>query len=107
MIVIDVRFININVFGLFMFKVKVRVRVQCHPILEDKFGQVIGENYYLNNHFWFELDHRQTSKLMYLFVSTAMATKNPVPQYNTKTRIEYPYFPRETLKRGEVLCEVL
>ncbi|KAI5392127.1 hypothetical protein KIW84_076787, partial [Lathyrus oleraceus] len=80
-------------------QVKVRVRVQCHPILEDKFGPVIGENYYLNNHFWFELDHRQTSKLMYLFVSTAMATKNPVPQYNTKTRIEYPYFPRETLKK--------
>ncbi|CAK8574794.1 unnamed protein product [Lathyrus sativus] len=80
-------------------QVKVRVRVQCHPLLEDKFGEVIGENYYLNNHFWFELDHTQTSKLMYLFVSTAIATKTPVPQYNTKRRIEYANIPRETLKK--------
>ncbi|KAL5072808.1 hypothetical protein RYX36_011792, partial [Vicia faba] len=61
-------------------QVKVRVQVQCHPLLEDKFGPIIEENYYLNNHFWFELDHTQTSKLMYLFVSTAKATKIPIPQ---------------------------
>ncbi|CAI8601132.1 unnamed protein product [Vicia faba] len=80
-------------------QVKVRVRVQCHPLLEDKFGPVIKENYYLNNHFWFELDHTQTSKLMYLFVSTAKATKIPIPQGNINRRSEYSSSPYKILKK--------
>lgn len=86
-----------------MYKVKVRVRVQCHPLLEDKFGPIIKENYYLNNHFWFELDHRQTSKLMHLFLSPTVATKTPISHSNTNGRTEYSSPPRKILKKGELL----
>lgn len=69
-----------------MFKVKVRVRIQCHPLSEDKFGHAIAKNYYSDNHFRFELDHRQTSNLMYLLASMAIAPGTPIPRCNTKWR---------------------
>lgn len=69
---------------------------------EDKFGQVIAENYYDNNHFWFELDRSQTSKLMYLLASTPIALDTYVPRYNTKWRSVRPSRPScETMKKGE------
>lgn len=76
-----------------MFKVKIRVRLQCHPLVEEKFGQVMANNYYRNEHFWFELDHRQTSKLMFLLTSLAIAPGTPVPRYNMKWRNVSPGTP--------------
>jgi kelch-like protein 20 len=87
-----------------MFKVKVCVKLQCRPLSEDKFGQVIVENYYDKNHFWFELDRIQTNRLMYLLTSAAKAPGTPVPRCNTKWRDACPSFPsHETLKKGEAL----
>nr|XP_027191137.1 uncharacterized protein LOC113787016 [Cicer arietinum] len=64
-------------------QVKVRVRIQCHPLSEDKFGHAIAKNYYSDNHFRFELDHRQTSNLMYLLASMAIAPDGDIKQlYN-------------------------
>ncbi|KAJ1419283.1 Development/cell death domain [Sesbania bispinosa] len=81
-------------------QVQIRVRLQCQPLSEDKFGQVIADNYYTNNHFWFELDHRQTSKLTYLLASLAIAPG--IPRSNMKWRIVSPTLPsHEALKEGE------
>ncbi|KAJ1416297.1 Kelch-type beta propeller [Sesbania bispinosa] len=81
-------------------QVQIRVRLQCQPLSEDKFGQVIADNYYTNNHFWFELDHRQTSKLTYLLASLAIAPG--IPRSNMKWRIVSPTVPsHEALKEGE------
>ncbi|TKY63569.1 B2 protein [Spatholobus suberectus] len=76
-------------------QVKIRVRLQCQPLSEDKFAQVIADNYYTTNHFWFELDHRQASKLTSLLASLAFA-----PGCNLKWRIVSPSLP-STMKEGE------
>lgn len=68
---------------------------------EDKFGPVIAENYYDNNHFWFELDRSQTSKLVYLLASTPIAPDTYVPRYNKKWRSVRPRPSYETMKKGE------
>lgn len=81
-----------------------RVRLQCQPLSEDKFRQVIADNYYTNNKFYFELDHRQSSKLLYLLASLAIAPVAPIPQSNMKWRNVCPSLPsHETLKEGESL----
>lgn len=59
-------------------KVQIRVRVQCRPLLEDQFRPIIADNYYNPSHFWFELDHAQTSKLLSLLSS--------LPNYKTESR---------------------
>ncbi|CAN8257459.1 unnamed protein product [Cochlearia groenlandica] len=64
---------------LFMvFQVQVSVRIHCEPLSEDKFKHAIEDNYYSSHHFWFELDHLQTSKLMCLLTSFAVKPKQPV-----------------------------
>ena len=76
-----------------MFKVQIRVRLQCQPLSEDKFSQVIVDNYYKknhnyhkNDHFWFELDHGQTGKLMALMASLAIAPGTSIQQNTMKWR---------------------
>jgi len=87
---------------LLMFKVKVRVGLQCRPLSEDRFRQAISGNYYDNNHFRFELDRSQTSKLMFLLASAAIAPGTPVPRYNMNWRSACPSLPScETLKKGK------
>jgi kelch-like protein 20 len=49
------------------------VRLQCQPLCEEQFKPIIADNYYNHNHFWFELDHVQTSKLMSLLASLAVS----------------------------------
>ncbi|XP_027352391.1 kelch-like protein 3 isoform X2 [Abrus precatorius] len=62
-------------------QVQIRVQLQCQPLSEDKFRQAIADNYYNHNHFWFELDHGQTAKLISLLSSSlAIAPSNSVPQ---------------------------
>lgn len=65
---------------LLMFKVQIRVQLHCRPLSEDKFRPVIADNYYHHNHFWFELDHGQTSQLIALLQPLAIAPANSVPQ---------------------------
>jgi kelch-like protein 20 len=61
------------VYLFLMFKVQTRLRLRCRPLAEDKFKPVIAENYYMNNHFWFELDHGQTGRLIALLKPLAIA----------------------------------
>ncbi|CAI9772194.1 unnamed protein product [Fraxinus pennsylvanica] len=60
-------------------QVQVSVRKKCQPLFEDKFGPVIGHNYYEGRLFWFELDKGQTRKLIELFSSS------PIPQNVPRT----------------------
>nr|KYP37786.1 B2 protein [Cajanus cajan] len=77
-------------------QVKFRVRLQCQPLSEDKFAQVIADNYYTNNHFCFELDHRQASKLISLLASLAFAAG-----CNLKWRSVSPSPPSTLNKDGD------
>ncbi|KAE9610841.1 putative development/cell death domain-containing protein [Lupinus albus] len=80
-----------------MFKVQMRVRLQCQTLPEDKFAQVIADNYFSHNHFWFELDHRQTNRLISLLVSVAFAPGISVPRYPMKRRNASESLPMKTL----------
>ncbi|GAB2223901.1 hypothetical protein Droror1_Dr00004646 [Drosera rotundifolia] len=51
----------------FPAQVRVKVRIQCASLSEDQFGPIITGNYYEHNHFWFELDKKQTQQLISLF----------------------------------------
>lgn len=59
-------------FVLFAFiKVRICVRTQCHPLQEKQFRPIICDNFYTGSHFWFELDHSQVERLIFLFTSTS------------------------------------
>lgn len=64
-------------------QVQICVQLRCQPLTENQFKPVIVDNYYNQNHFWFELDHAQTNRLLSLFstqvVSASHSTNLPVP----------------------------
>ncbi|WVZ16243.1 hypothetical protein V8G54_009225 [Vigna mungo] len=78
-------------------QVKVRVRLQCQPLSEDIFAPVIEGNYYTNNHFWFELDHKQANKLTSLLASLAFASG-----CNLKWKTVSPSFPSKVGEAFEI-----
>ncbi|KAH6798333.1 hypothetical protein C2S51_034817 [Perilla frutescens var. frutescens] len=61
-------------------QVQIRVRLQCQALAEKQFKPSIIDNYYTQNHFWFELDHAQASKLMSQLSSLAVAPRIPTPK---------------------------
>lgn len=65
-------------------QVQVRIRLQCNPLPEEQFKPIILDNYYRPNHFWFELDHVQASKLLSLLSSHAVSPSAFSPR-NTQT----------------------
>lgn len=66
-------------------------------MVEEQFKPIIADNYYNRNHFWFELDHAQTSKLLSLLASLAVAPSTYVPQNTEKWRtIFQAYHSAET-----------
>ncbi|KAG7549107.1 Development/cell death domain [Arabidopsis thaliana x Arabidopsis arenosa] len=65
-------------------QVQISVRLQCEPLSEEKFKPAIADNYYSSHHFWFELDHFQTSKLTCLLTSFAVKPKPPMNTPNTR-----------------------
>ncbi|KAM7526543.1 hypothetical protein LguiA_016445 [Lonicera macranthoides] len=71
---------------LFPAQVQIRIRLQCQALREDQFKPIILDNYYTQNHFWFELDHAQTSRLMSLLSSVAIAPSTFALQNTEKWR---------------------
>lgn len=69
-----------------MLKVQIRVRLQCQPLSEVIFKEAIADNYYTNNHFWFELDHGQSRKLVSLLASSAFSPGAYMPHNKMKWR---------------------
>ncbi|XP_058182748.1 uncharacterized protein LOC131300782 isoform X2 [Rhododendron vialii] len=93
---------------VFPAQVQIRLGLRCHPLSEEQFKPIISDIYYTTNHFWFELDHAQASKLSSLLSSMAIAPSTFAPQNSTKWRalfqappshdrvkeIEEPFKPR-------------
>ncbi|KAL5742445.1 hypothetical protein ACOSP7_029177 [Xanthoceras sorbifolium] len=101
---------NINPYGwtddgsertLYPAQVQVRVRLQCQPLLENQFKPIIADNYYTPNHFWFELDHAQTSKLMSLLASAIVAPRSSVPENTARRKIFQPLPSTDTMEESE------
>lgn len=67
-------------------QVQIRVRLQCQPLLENQFRPIIADNFYTPNHFWFELDHAQASRLISKLSAMAVAPSSYVPQNTKKWR---------------------
>lgn len=68
-------------------KVPIRTKTNCASITENQFKKIIEDNYYNPQHFWFELDHAQTSALIAHFV--------PLPSH-TNTRADHLALPAST-----------
>ncbi|KAG5582238.1 hypothetical protein H5410_052865 [Solanum commersonii] len=64
----------------FPAQVQIRVRLHCVPLPEDTFRPVMKDNYFEQHHFWFELDHTQSSKLILQLSSLAYAPSS-TPHY--------------------------
>ncbi|KAK2981776.1 hypothetical protein RJ640_010293, partial [Escallonia rubra] len=64
--------------------VQTRVRMQCARVRESKFKPIIMDNYYNDRHFWFELDHDQTNKLISLLSSVAINPRSSAPKNSAK-----------------------
>ncbi|XP_059462373.1 uncharacterized protein LOC132191396 isoform X3 [Corylus avellana] len=93
---------NINPYGwttdgsektLYPAQVQIRVRLQCQPLLENQFKPIIADNYYSQTHFRFELDHAQTSRLISLLASLAVAPGTSVAQSAAKWRTIFQALP--------------
>ncbi|XP_021826525.1 influenza virus NS1A-binding protein homolog isoform X2 [Prunus avium] len=95
---------NINPYGWttdgsektqFPAQVQIRVRLQCQPLLESQFKPIIVDNYYNQRHFWFELDHAQTSKLVSLLASVVVTPSTLVRQNTSKWRKNLQALPSD------------
>ena len=59
--------------------------MRCQPLTENQFKPIIVDNYYTQNHFWFELDHAQTNRLLSLFSSQpAFVPHCPTAQWSVR-----------------------
>ncbi|XP_050287446.1 uncharacterized protein LOC126726263 isoform X1 [Quercus robur] len=74
-------------------QVQIHIRLQCQPLLEEQFKPIISDNYYSQNHFWFELDHAQASRLMSLLSSLVVAPSASVPQNTAKWKNIFQALP--------------
>ncbi|XP_074383015.1 uncharacterized protein LOC141724684 isoform X2 [Apium graveolens] len=72
--------------GRTLYPAQIYPRLQCQALHEDQFKPIIIDNYYSQTHFWFELDHAQTNKLMSLLSSLAIAPSTSLPQNVAKWR---------------------
>lgn len=67
----------------FPAQVQILVRVHCRPLTEDRFKPAIAGNYFVHNHFWFELDHAQTNRLIALMTPLEIPRAVSIPQNTT------------------------
>lgn len=83
----------------FPAQVRVRMKEQYKPLEEKQFRKVIVANYYMQQHFWFELDRSQTRSLIDLFKSVAPAVgRASCPPSQT---IPFPALPDSKLKKKD------
>ncbi|KAI7752707.1 hypothetical protein M8C21_010682 [Ambrosia artemisiifolia] len=73
-------------------QVRVRVKLQCKVLTENQFKPIIIDNYHSLNHFWFELDHAQTYRLLSLLASQVLSCpRTTLTPHDTTNRT--PLFP--------------
>ncbi|KAK1398144.1 DCD domain-containing protein [Heracleum sosnowskyi] len=68
-------------------QVQIRMRLQCQSVHEKQFNPIIMDNYYHSKHFWFELDHAQTDKLLSLLSSVVIDPSTSAPQLAKERKI--------------------
>ncbi|KAL0648949.1 hypothetical protein Bca4012_047240 [Brassica carinata] len=80
----------------FPAQVQISARLQCEPLSEEQFKPAIEDNYYTPHHFWFELDHLQTNKLICLLTSFALKPKPPLSTCTPQNRqlFHFPSSPQ-------------
>ncbi|KAG8374458.1 hypothetical protein BUALT_Bualt11G0134300 [Buddleja alternifolia] len=61
-------------------QVQICVRLSCQALPESLFKPIIADNYYTQNHFWFELDHSQAHTLMSKLSSSVVAPTHFTPE---------------------------
>lgn len=83
----------------FPAQVHIRMKTQYQPLLETQFRKVLVDNYYNNHHFYFELDHAQTTALISLFKTLAPTSLNLVPALSSKRN------PVVSLPKASVVSE--
>lgn len=69
------------------------MRTQCQALPELQYKPIIVDNYYSLNHFWFELDHAQASKLLSKCSFLAVSPSTFIPQIaenRTATLLRFP-----------------
>uniref|UniRef100_A0A7N0ZYH3 DCD domain-containing protein n=1 Tax=Kalanchoe fedtschenkoi TaxID=63787 RepID=A0A7N0ZYH3_KALFE len=81
-------------------QVQIRIRQWCRPLPEDQFKRLIADNYYSPHHFWFELDHAQTNKLISKFSSMVFAPGSYQPYYTGKQNLLFHPTPLPEVRRG-------
>ncbi|XP_050379424.1 uncharacterized protein LOC126796723, partial [Argentina anserina] len=74
------------------------VRQQCRPLLENQYKPILDKNYFQAHHFWFELDHDQTQKLLSLLAPLTISRGKPTAQNIVM---------RETDRRGLPSCSTI
>ncbi|XP_076894776.1 uncharacterized protein LOC143547173 [Bidens hawaiensis] len=68
----------------FPAQVQIRVKLQCKVLTENQYKPIIIANYYAPQHFWFELDHAQTNRLLSLMASQALSCPwTPIPPHKS------------------------
>ncbi|KAG5600103.1 hypothetical protein H5410_031473 [Solanum commersonii] len=70
-------------------QVRIRVRKLYHPLTEDQFISIIGDNYFAPKLFWFELDQSQTKRLVDLFSS--LPAFNDVISLQISSKLNHPF----------------
>lgn len=73
----------------FLVKVRIRVRKLYHPLTEDQFISIIGDNYFAPKLFWFELDRSQTKRLVDLFSS--LPAFDDVISLQIPSKLKHPF----------------
>lgn len=76
-------------------QVQVRTKLQCQPLSEKQFMPIISDNYFSSNHFWFELDHAQTNKLISKLSTMAFAPGRFPLHFVNKSSLKSLTFPLE------------
>ncbi|MCL7027714.1 hypothetical protein MKW94_006218, partial [Papaver nudicaule] len=62
-------------------QVRICIRKECKPLLEYQYRPILKDNYYSDDHFWFELDHAQTGRLVSKFESSPLVVSKVVSKY--------------------------
>ncbi|KAG1338081.1 hypothetical protein COCNU_04G003870 [Cocos nucifera] len=75
----------------FPAQVAIHIKMRYQPLTEDRFKIVLVDNYYTNQHFWFELDHAQARALIALFKSSSYPINTRLtPSVSKKTKFLIP-----------------
>nr|XP_043622442.1 kelch repeat and BTB domain-containing protein F47D12.7-like [Erigeron canadensis] len=57
----------------FPAQVQICEKLKCKALTENQFKPIIADNYHTLSHFWFELDHAQTNRLLSLLSSQVLS----------------------------------